>query len=143
MNKLKIWFGIIVFGLLLTGCVSGPKFPSYRATLSPPPVGMGRIWFYRRSVFFGDALEPSVKLDDVKVGNIVAGSFFQVETPIGVHTVSTTTESTHKTAVTVGTNADSYVQFFIVPGVFVGHIIPTVMSEPDALPELQKLNFEK
>jgi hypothetical protein len=143
VNKLKIWFGVIVSGLLLTGCATGPGFSDYRATLSAPQTGMGRIWFYRRSVMFGDAMKPSIKLDGTTVGHSIPGSFFQVETSPGTHNVSTTTEAKYDVTVSVTTNVDSYVQFYILPGIFVGRVVPTVMNEADALRALKGLKYAK
>jgi hypothetical protein len=143
MNKLKIWFGVMATALLLTGCATGPKYSVYRTTLALPPPGMGRIWFYRRSVFFGDGLEPSIKLDGTKVGDSIAGSFFQVETSPGAHNVSTATEKKYDVTVSVTTNADSYVQFYILPGILIGRVVPTIMNEADALPAMGKMTYAK
>jgi hypothetical protein len=142
-KQLRIWLGAIMSGLLLAGCVSGPKISEYRATLPPPPAGMGRIWFYRHSLPFGVMVEPAIELDGTNVGYSIPGAFFQVEIPPGVHEVSTFTEAKYKTTVTVNTNADSYVKFYILPGALVGRIIPTVVDEVDALRGLEGLRYAK
>jgi hypothetical protein len=141
--KLTIWLGIVLSGLLLTGCASGPEYSQYRPTVPPLATGMGRIWFYRHSVLFGDAMDPAIKLDGTKVGNSIPGSFFQVQTPPGAHEVSTSTEATYATTVTVSTNADSYIKFHILPGIFVGRVVPTVVNETNAIPEMQGLRYAR
>jgi hypothetical protein len=141
--KITTWFGVIISGLLLTGCATGPKYSDYRATLQPRAAGMGRIWFYRHSVVFGDAIDPAVKLDGTKIGNSIPGSFFQVQTTPGVHEVSTATEATYKTTVTVSTNTDSYVKFHVLPGAFVYRVVPSVVNEAEAVQEMGGLRYAR
>src|SRR5258708_8438190 len=90
--------------LLAAGCASGPKYSAYRPTLACAPGGSGRIWFYRPSAL-GAAVQPAVKLDGQPVGNAVPHGYFHVEAQPGPHEVSTTTEWTHKTMITVTTNS--------------------------------------
>ena len=104
---------------------------------------MGRIWFYRHSVLFGDAMDPAIKLDGTKVGNSIPSGFFQVQTTPGPHEVSTSTEATYSTVVTVSTNADSYVKFHILPGILVGRVVPTVVNETTAIQEMQGLSYAR
>jgi len=135
---------ILATAILVTGCASpGPRFTEYHATLAPPAEGMGRIWFYRKSAMFGDALVPRINLDNIKVGKTVPGTYFQLETTPGLHKVSVTTESTKEVVVNVTTNENSYVQFYLVPGVFVGRVVPTVVPEYDALRGIEKLTLVK
>ena len=42
-----------------------------------------------------------------------------------------------------GTNEDAYVNFYIVPGVLVGRVVPTVVQESDALRNMEKLTLVK
>jgi len=141
--KLTTWFGVIVSALLLTGCASGPRYSDYRVKVPPLAAGMGRIWFYRHSVVFGDAMDPAIKLDGTKVGNSIPGSFFQVQTTPGTHEVSTSTEATYKTTVTVSTNADSYIKCHILPGILVGRVVPAVVNEAEAVQEMEGLRYAR
>ena len=141
--KLIAWFCIILSGLLLTGCASGPEYSQYRPTVPPLATGMGRIWFYRHSVLFGDAINPAVKLDGTKIGNSIPGGFFQVQTTPGVHEVSTATEATYTTTVAVSTNADSYIKFHVVPGALTYRVVPAVVDETNAIPEMQGLHYAR
>ena len=125
---------------IATGCASGPKFSEYRATVSPPVAGNGRIWVYRPSAL-GMAVQPDVKLDDRAVGNAVPHGFFHVDTQPGNHQVSVTTEWKHETPLTVATNMDSYVRLEMMMGLFVGHVIPKEVPEAQAVKEMKNLHF--
>ncbi len=143
MKYLKVFLFMAGLASLVTGCASGPKYADYKASLASPAAGMGRIWFYRHEEFFGDGLTPPVKVDAQPVGHIYAGNFFTMETPAGVHKISATTETKHEISLNVSTNEDSYVDFYCVPGVMVGHIIPTQVDEVVAIKRLQKMTYKK
>ncbi|HKW30017.1 MAG TPA: DUF2846 domain-containing protein [Verrucomicrobiae bacterium] len=104
---------------------------------------MGRIWFYRHSILFGDAMDPAIKLDGTKIGNSIPGGFFQAQTTPGTHEVSTTSEATYTTTVTVSTNVDSYVKFHVVPGALTYRVEPAVVNETNAIPEMQRLHYAR
>ena len=130
--------------VILTGCATpGPKFADYRATLSPPAEGRSRIWFYRNSVLFGDGMVPYVKLDGTNVARSVPDTFFQTEAAPGLHKVSVSTETTKEVMVNLRTNEDAYVNFYILPGILVGRVVPTVVLESDALRHMEKLTLVK
>ena len=128
--------------LILTGCSTpGPKFTDYRATLPPPAAGMSRIWFYRNSIMFGDAMIPYIKLDGTNVARTMPDTFYQAEVTPGLHKVSVSTEATKEVMVNVRTNEDAYVNFYVVPGILVGRVVPTVVLESDALRSMEKLTL--
>lgn len=129
--------GLAIFAV---GCASGPKFSEYRLTVPPPPAGQGRIWFYRPSAL-GAAVQPAVKLDDQVVGNAVPHGYFHVETLPGEHTVSATTEWTHKISINVNTNEDSYVRLSMMIGLFVGHVIPKEVPESQGTNDMKNLHL--
>lgn len=135
------WFCVILSGLLLTGCATGPRYSDYQVPARG--AGMGRIWFYRTPVLYGVAREPTVKLDDMKIGNAVSGAFFQIQTTPGEHEVSVITEATYRTSVNVSANADSYIKFRVLPSVLTFRLEPTVMSETNAMPEMQELHYAR
>lgn len=126
--------------VLATGCASGPKFSAYRPTVPPPGNGLARIWFYRPSAF-GAAVQPAVNLDGQSVGNAVPHGFFHVETLPGPHTVSCTTEWTHKVDLNVTTNEDSFVRLSMMMGLVVGHVIPKEVPESQAVKEMENLHL--
>jgi hypothetical protein len=145
MPSIKNTLGLVLTAtIILTGCSTpGPKFTDYRATLPPPAEGMSRIWFYRNSVFFGDGMVPYIKLDGTNVVRSVPDTFYQTEVAPGLHKVSVSTETTKEVMVNVRTNEDAYVNFYILPGVLVGRVVPTVVLEPDALRSMEKLTLTK
>jgi len=55
----------------------------------------------------------------------------------GVYELKCTTEWADKASLTVEPNHTSYVRLSILPGVFVGHILPTVVYEGEALEEIK------
>jgi len=125
---------------LLTGCAGGVKYSEYRPTVAAPAQGYGRIWFYRPSAM-GAGVQPAVKLDGQQVGNAVPHGYFHVETQPGPHTVSTTTEWTHKTPLTVSTNGDSYIRLNMMIGLLVGHVIPKEVAESKATNDMKNLHL--
>lgn len=145
MPSIKNTLGFVLTAtIILTGCSTpGPKFTDYRAALPPPAEGMSRIWFYRNSVFFGDGMVPYIKLDGTNVVRSVPDTFYQTEVAPGLHKVSVSTETTKEVMVNVRTNEDAYVNFYILPGVLVGRVVPTVVLEPDALRSMEKLTLTK
>src|ERR1700726_2461880 len=74
--------------LVLSGCVSMPKFTENTKSLPPPKPGYGRIWFYRESKFVGSARHPDILLDGQKVGVSKPGGYFYVDRPAGDHLVT-------------------------------------------------------
>jgi hypothetical protein len=143
MKKIKLILAavpMILYGLFGTGCATGTKFSEYRPSVSSPAEACGRIWIYRPSAF-GAAVQPAINLDGRTVGNAVPHGFFHVETLAGEHTISATTEWTHKMSINVTTNADSYVRLNMMMGLFVGHVVPEQVPETQAIREMQNLHL--
>jgi len=59
----------------------------------------------------------------------------------GEHTVSCTTEWTHKVTINVSTNADSYVRLNMMMGLFIGHVVPKEVPESEAVQDMQNLHL--
>ena len=143
MKNIRFYLLGMFLGMLLTGCATpGPKFSNYLATLSPPPTGQGRIWFYR-APWMANGVNVKVALDNVEVGKSKSGSFFEVTTTPGTHVICVADDRKRELTVPVTTNADTYVQCYVTPGLFSPHIIPTVMNEADALRGLKDLTYAK
>ena len=124
----------------LAGCATGPDFKAYTSgsRLTPPKDGEARVWFYRPSKFIGSAVQPTVYLNGVEVGKAQPGSFFYADRPEGTYEVKCTTEWADKTQLTVVRNNVHYVRLTMLPGVLVGHVLPKVVPEEQALKEIQK-----
>ena len=140
MKTLKPLLLAASLAMSVVGCASGVKYSEYRPTVSPPPAGNGRIWFYRPSAM-GAAIQPEVNLDGRTVGHAKPHGFFHVDTLPGEHEVKCTTEWSNKNMVTVATNQDSYVRLSMMIGVFVGHVIPKQVPAAEAEHEMKNLHL--
>lgn len=130
----------LIAGLLagLAGCATGPDFQTYRPTVPPPAEGKSRIWFYRPSKVFGSAVQPVVHIDGQPLAKAQPGSFFFADRPPGSYELKCTTEWADKASLTVLQNRVHYVRLTMLPGVFVGHVLPKVVTEEEALKEIGK-----
>jgi hypothetical protein len=115
---------------LVAACAGGPTFTEMHASEPALAADSGRIYFYRESTMMGAALQPSVKIDGTAVGDAVPGGYFYVDRPAGTYKVSTTTEKEEDIDVKLAAGQIRYVRFDIGMGVFVGHIIPSII-DPD------------
>jgi hypothetical protein len=127
---------ILLAGIALAGCATGPEFKSYSPNIPPIPQNEGRIWFYRPSKMAGAAVQPGVMLNGEKVGKAQPGSFFYVDRSPGEYEVKCTTEWSDKCKLTLAPRDTKYVRLGLMIGLFVGHIIPKEVCETDALKEL-------
>ena len=133
--------GLAALALLMAGCASGPRFSEYRGCVPSHSEGGSRVWFYRPAGAFGVTVQPPIMLDDRKVGTAVPRGFFCVEASPGTHEVSATTEWTHRTQITVNTNADTFVRLNMMVGVFMGHVIPHEVPEAKATNQMNNLRL--
>ena len=121
----------------LAGCATGPDFKAYGSTLNPPAGGESRIWFYRPSKMMGSLVQPQVCINDSPVAKSQPGCFFYADRPPGTYEIKCVTEWSDKAQLTVVENRPSYVRLTLLPGVFVGHILPKVVPEEQGLREIQ------
>lgn len=136
MNKSILLVGLAC--VALAGCASGPDFKAYTSTLAQPKEGESRIWFYRPSKMFGVAVQPAVYINGTPVGSAQPGCFFYADRPPGTYELRCTTEWADKAQLTVVENRVEYVRLSMLPGVFLGHVLPKVVPEEQALKEIQK-----
>lgn len=135
MNKSILLVGLAC--VALAGCASGPDFKTYTSTLTQPKEGESRIWFYRPGKVFGAAVQPTVYLNGTPVGAAQPGCFFYADRPPGTYELQCTTEWADKAQLTVVENRVDYVRLSMLPGVFIGHVLPKVVPEEKALKEIQ------
>jgi len=134
--KLKTLFSMLLAGVALVGCATGPDFKTYSPTVAPVAQDQGRIWFYRPSKFAGSLVQPGVMLNEERVGKAQPGCFFYVDRKPGQYEVKCTTEWADKCKLTLAPQETTYVRLGLMVGVFVGHIIPKEVPEPEAQREL-------
>jgi hypothetical protein len=142
MHDRKVPVLILAAALALAGCATtGPRFSEIEARIPAVPADDGRIYFYRKSIFFGDGLRPPVKLNGQDVGRPVPNGFFFVDRPAGDYVVSTSTEVVRSLPLTLAKHEEKYVRFEATMGVFVGHISPELVDKNEALSELAGMHY--
>jgi hypothetical protein len=137
LNKIAKFLACLSVITLIAGCATGPDFKAYTSTLQPPKEGASRVWFYRPSKMIGSAVQPTVYMNDVPVAKAQPGCFFYADKPPGTYELKCSTEWADKAQLTVVENRPAYVRLSLLPGVFVGHILPKVVPEDQALKEMQ------
>jgi hypothetical protein len=127
--------------LALAGCATGPRLREIEASIPPLPADQGRIYFYRKAVFFGDGLQPPIMLNGEQVGKPVPGGFFFVDRPAGSYLVSTSTEVTRTMSIELGRHEEKYVRLAISMGVFVGRLSPELVERSQALADMDDMHY--
>jgi hypothetical protein len=89
----------------------------------------------------GVAVQPAVKLDDMKVGKAQPGGFFHVDRDLGSYEVKCTTEWTHKITVVATEKAEKYVRLTMLPGILVGHVAPREVDPDTGKAEIANCNL--
>ena len=142
MNTVKQFIQPVVASMLfliLAGCASsGPTFSQMQA--SPLAANTGRIYVYRTNVL-GAAIQPSVKLDGVTVGDAVPQGYFFVDRPPGSYKISTETEVDRTVSLTLEPGQVRYVRLDPSIGFFVGHISPVLVEQAQAQNEIKACHF--
>jgi hypothetical protein len=141
MIRLLGWAGFLGMAVIVAGCATGgQKFKEMSSEMAAPPAGMGRIYFYRTSVF-GAAVQPEVKLNGEVVGKAVPQGFFYADCPPGDYTVTTATEVEKKLTFTLDAGQVRYVRLAISLGVFVGHVYGELVDGPVAANEMESTSY--
>ena len=122
----------------LVGCATGPDFNTYSSTLAPPKESESRVWFYRPSKMLGGGVQPTVYINNSPICKAQPGCFFYTDKPAGTYELKCSTEWADKAQLTVVQNQVHYVRLTMLPGVFVGHVLPKVVNEEQVLREIQK-----
>jgi Protein of unknown function (DUF2846) len=139
LGKLK---PLLLCAVLLTlqACASGPLFNDVAATRQGPAPGLGRIYVYRTTTT-GAAIQPSVMLNDQKIGEAVPLGFFFADRPAGDYIVSATTEVERTQSLTLEAGQTDYVRLDISIGFFAGHISPTLVEPEVGAKEIATLHY--
>ena len=141
MNRiLKALFaiGLIAF---LSACATGPKYEEVHATFPDISPNNGRVFFYRKAVMFGDAIQPVVKMNGQIVGSAQPNGFFFADRPAGDMEVLTSTEVDERLTFTLDEGEVRYVKLSIQMGFLVGRIIPSLVGEQEGKSALVGLSY--
>jgi hypothetical protein len=103
--------------------------------------GQGRVYFYRDGGFMGAAVQPLIYVDGTAGGRSKPGDYFFVDLPAGDHKISTDTEKEEAINVTVVTGQTMFVKTEVTMGLFVGHVIPSVVANATAEDEIKDCDF--
>jgi hypothetical protein len=102
----------------------------------------GRIYFYREGGILGAALQPTIMINGESAGaRAKPGDYFYIDRPAGNYEVSTTTEKTESTNVAVTAGQSVYVRFNVSMGLFVGHVLPSVIPPEEAADEIKDCDY--
>lgn len=108
--------------IALGGCATGGvKFTEMRTAGPRLQGGHARIYFYRSGTPVGFAVQPSILVNGTVVGTAIPGGFFFVDRPAGKYEITATTEVEEKIHVALAPGETKYVQFYLTPGILVGH----------------------
>jgi hypothetical protein len=136
-----IRLSIIALAIALGGCASGIKHKDMEASIPKLQSDQGRVYFMRSSSMVGAAIQPSIKLDGREVGASKPGGFFFVDSNPGNHEVTCSTEVEKKLTFTLEKGEVKYVKTSVGLGLFVGRVIPELVSKEEAQKELSDLSY--
>lgn len=106
--------------------------------------GQGRIYFYREDGLLGVAIQPTIMIDGVSAGGRAKpGDYFYIDRPAGTYVVSTETEKKETRNVTVVAGEPVYVKFEVSMGLFVGHVLPSVVDSATAAGEIKDCDWHE
>jgi len=127
--------------IALGGCATGgTKFSEMRTASPRLQGGYARIYFYRSGTPVGVAVQPSIKINGTEVGTAIPGGFFFVDRAVGKYEITATTEVEEKINVALAPGETKYVQFYLTPGILVGHANLNVVSREKAESEMADLS---
>ncbi len=135
MRRMVSTSAAVLLVMLLAACASGPKFTELKPEMTARSSDMGRIFFYRPSVF-GAALYPDVKLNGEVVGEAKAHGFFFVDRPAGEYVAVTSTEVERKISFTLDKGETKFIRFKVTMGFFAGHVYGELVDAAEAKEEI-------
>lgn len=138
---MKFRFAALLALPLLAGCASGPGFDSMHASEPVMATTEGRFYFYRPGGLEGWALQPAIKINEVKVGDAVPGGYFYVDEPAGTYKVSATTETEESVQVSLAAGQSRYIRFDPSMGILVGHMSPTIVDPEQASAQIKQCKY--
>jgi hypothetical protein len=131
---------LLVLAAVATGCASGVKYTDMQSSLAKLKPESGRIFFYRTAIV-GAAVQPTVYLNDEKVGKAVPQGFFYLDKEPGEYKARASTEVKRTLSFTLEPGQTRYIRLDVNLGLFVGHVSPVLVEEEKAKKELQKCKY--
>jgi hypothetical protein len=132
---------IAALTIVLAGCAGGPRLSEIKQGIAPIPDGQGRVYFYRSSSMLGAAIQPNISMNGTIVGTSKPGGFFYADVPAGNVKVAASTEVEKQLTFTIESKETRYVKTSPSLGVFVGRVVPELISEAEATKDLAELHY--
>lgn len=129
--------------LMVSGCATGPSLQQSQASIPELSPDRGRVYFYRTNSGFGAAIQPSVKLDGVVVGDSVPGGVFYCDVVPGPHIAGVTTEVDRTVNFSVAAGEPAYIKMdwgfgYLVYRVQIETVAPNIGAGEAAVSSLMK-----
>ncbi len=131
---------LVLGALLVSACASGPKFSEVQQSISALPDGNARIFFYRTQVF-GAAIQPSIILNQEKVGSCEPGGVFYKDVEPGKYEASVATEVERRLTLVIGPGEEKFVRCYISFGIIVGRGNLELVNPAEAKEDIQDLSY--
>lgn len=132
---------ICVLALAVVGCATGPKYTEVKRSIPNLSPDNGRIYFYRSGTMFGAAIQPSVTLNGVVVGDSKPGGFFYVDVPPADYEVVLSTEVDKKLTFVLEKRQEKCVRMSVGLGVVVYRVYPELAEPAVCDAEIQDLSY--
>jgi hypothetical protein len=102
--------------------------------------GSGRIYIYRTTTF-GGAIQPSVRLDEQRVGKAIPEGFFFVDRSPGGYQIATSTEVDRTLSLTLEQGQIRFVRLDVSMGFMVGHVYPVFVDDAVGKKKIEIISY--
>jgi hypothetical protein len=136
-HKVMIALGCI----FLSGCASGPQYSEIRSSIMPLKSSEGRIYFFRKSLEPGLAVQPTIYVNGQPVGTSTPNGFFYIDHAPGPIEVKTATEVEEKITFKLMPGQTRYVRTYVGMGLMIGRVYPELIDSEQGASEVQQLSY--
>jgi hypothetical protein len=143
MSKVLRWVGVFTLLLVVSACATGPSLKDSQSSIQPLAANMGRVYFYRDGSPFGAAIQPSVFVNQQKVGDSVPGGVFYRDFAPGSYVVTVETEVEKSLPFELAAGQVRYVKMDMGFGWIAGRVHLALVEAPQANAEMQSLSLVK
>jgi hypothetical protein len=141
MLKIAKWAGALMLLLVVSACATGPSLKDSQTSVAPLQANMGRIYFYRDGSPFGSAIQPSVMVNQQRVGYSVPGGVYYRDFAPGSYVVSVETEVEKTVTVNLAAGQTRYVKMEMGFGWIAGRVHLAEVDQAQANAEMQSLSL--